>query len=582
MKKMLRIAVIGGVSLILLLCAAAVVALVVIDPNDYKPKIEAAALEATGKQLHLEGDLSLSVFPTISIQAGPATIEDDPSFGGSPFLKVEKVSASVALFPLFSGKVEIGTVEVSGARLKLAVNKDGKNNWSVPEKPAASAKPAKSSNPAESSGSSQGSSSGSPLAAIALDTLSITDAVIVYADIPAKTEMSVTVKKLELNTVKIGEKSTLSLEASVAGIFAAPTPITLSASFTLPATLAEGSTVTAEGKFAETPFSFNGFAALPKGAALKGEATMGALNLDTLLASPGKNAQPQSQAQAQANASSKQATKTAAANDTALAGTLRDLFLDVHLKVQSVTMQNIPLKNIQATIKADNGLVTAKPVSLDVFGPMTAEANLDARAASIKSRVSGTWKNVTVGPLVKAVTGKTPLTGTLDANWNVNATGLAWPAISKSLGGKVTVKMADGNIPAFQLIPKGLPGLPATTMDLTGVTCSSTWNITNGVAANNDMAVKASALTATGQGKISLPAERIDYTMDVNIPTIKELPDLKVLPLVISGPLTSPSYAIDQPAVLKQTVKSVLDPSTKVGKEVEKGLGKALKGILKK
>lgn len=566
MSRILRYVLIGGISLIVLLAVMAGVILTVIDPNDYKPQIEAAAFEATGKKLRLQGDLSLSLFPTISIEAGPAFIEDDASFGSDPFLKVEKFSAAVALMPLFKGKAEIANVEVSGARLKLAVNKNGENNWNMPDKTQSNAA-------TQQTGGSQ-TAGKSPLSSIALDSILVTNATIVYLDMPAKTDVTVTVKKLTLQNVKVGEKSTLTIDARLAGLFAKPADISLSASFTLHASLAEGTQITAEGKFADIPFSFQGYAALPKGVTLKGNASFGAVNLDTF-AAPAKKSTPDSGGK---TASGKTAgAKTVSASDEEnLAETLRDLFLDVHVKVQSVTANNIPLKNIEATVKADQGMITAKPVSLDIFGPVTAEASLDARGSAIKSRLSGEWKNVTVGPLVKALSGKTTLTGTLNVSWHVSATGLSWPSASRTLNGKASVNLLNGNIPAFQLIPKGIPGLAAMTLDLASVSSSSTWNIVNGVAANNDLTVKASALSGTGEGNVNIPTEWIEYKMNVNIPTIKELPDLKILPLVISGPLSSPSYGVDQPAVLRQTVKNVLDPSTKVGKEVEKGIGKAL------
>ena len=568
MNRIARIAVISAVSLVILIAVIVGVIFTVIDPNDYKPQIETAAFEATGKKLQLQGELSLSLFPRISIEAGPALMEDDASFGSEPFLRVEKVNASVALMPLFSGKAEIGNVEVSGVRLKLAVNKNGANNWSMPSKTQ------KDVAPDQQTGQQAAPAGKSPLSSIALDSLVVTNATIVYVDMPSKSDTAFTVKKFELKNVKIGQKSTLAVDARLAGIFAEPADISLSASFTLPATLAEGTQVTAEGKFAGAPFSFQGFAALPKGVTLKGNASFGAINLDKFTSTKAgtkKGAGSGGQAAASGAGS--------ASNEKALAETLRDLFLDVHIKAESVTVKNIPLKNIEATVKADQGVITAKPVSLDAFGPVTAEASLDARNSIIKTRTSGDWKNVAVGPLVKAVSGKSPLTGTLAVSWNVNMNGLSWPSASRTLNGKASMNMTNGNIPAFQLIPRGLPGLPATTLDLSNVASSSTWNITNGIASNNDLTVKAAALNGTGEGSVNIPAERVDYKMSVNIPTIKELPDLKVLPIVISGPLSSPSYGIDQPAVLRQTVKSVLDPSTKVGKEVEKGLGKAIKKL---
>lgn len=564
MNRIARIAVIAGASLALLLAVLAGVALVVINPNAYKPKIEAAALKATGKTLQLQGDLSLSLFPKIHIESGPAFMADDPSFGPDPFLRVDNISASIALGPLFRGRAEIGDVEISGARVKLAVNQKGANNWTMPdESPDQSGKsPEPASAPPKKSS----------LSSIALDALTVTDATVVYANIPAKTDMVFSITKLALENVRVGQKSTLNLDAAIKGILPNPAPLTLAASFTLPPTPAEGSPVAAKGAFAGIPFSFEGFAALSEGMALKGDASFGDINLDTLTAPPARK-------KATGGGGSPDGKTVAASANDNPAETLRSLFLDLHITARSVTAGNIPVRNIEATVKADRGLITAKPISCNVFGPINAEASLDARGPAIKSRMTGKWENADLGPLLKAAGGKKPVTGTLNTAWNVNATGLAWPSAVKTLGGKVDINLSNGFVPGFQLIPAGLPGLPATSLDLADVRCSSTWNITGGIAVNNDLTLKAAALTGAGAGAIDIPAERIDYTLEMTIPTIRELPGLKILPILISGPLSSPAYRIDQAAALKQTVKSVLDPSTPVGKEVQKGLGKALQKL---
>jgi len=45
-----------------------------VNPNDYKGRIAAAVKESTGRDLVLQGDIKLSVFPWIALELGPASL----------------------------------------------------------------------------------------------------------------------------------------------------------------------------------------------------------------------------------------------------------------------------------------------------------------------------------------------------------------------------------------------------------------------------------------------------------------------------------------------------------------------------
>ena len=66
---------------VLLVVAAAVVLPMVVAPNDYKPQIEQAAKEKLGRDLTIEQDLSLSVFPWLGIETGGVRVGNAPGGG---------------------------------------------------------------------------------------------------------------------------------------------------------------------------------------------------------------------------------------------------------------------------------------------------------------------------------------------------------------------------------------------------------------------------------------------------------------------------------------------------------------------
>jgi AsmA protein len=100
-----------------------------VNPNDYKPQIAAAVKRATGRELVLEGNLALSVFPWIALELGPASLGNPSGFPAQPFVSFKHASVRVKLLPLLAKRLEIGRVELDGLDLKLLTNEAGKGNW---------------------------------------------------------------------------------------------------------------------------------------------------------------------------------------------------------------------------------------------------------------------------------------------------------------------------------------------------------------------------------------------------------------------------------------------------------------------
>ncbi|MFT4592138.1 MAG: AsmA protein, partial [Gammaproteobacteria bacterium] len=64
----------------LLLVAAGVAITFYFDPNDYKADIEAVIESNTGREVTIEGDLSLSVFPCCAIELGRVELSNPDGF----------------------------------------------------------------------------------------------------------------------------------------------------------------------------------------------------------------------------------------------------------------------------------------------------------------------------------------------------------------------------------------------------------------------------------------------------------------------------------------------------------------------
>src|SRR5690606_42085938 len=90
MGRLLKlIGIVIGALVVLVIVIAVGVALF-FDPNDYKDQMTAAVANATGRELTLEGDLELSLFPSLSIAVGPARLGNAEGFGDQPFARSEE------------------------------------------------------------------------------------------------------------------------------------------------------------------------------------------------------------------------------------------------------------------------------------------------------------------------------------------------------------------------------------------------------------------------------------------------------------------------------------------------------------
>jgi len=81
--------VIGGVSVMLLF-----------DPNDHRENLEFFVKEVTGRELVIEGDIDVSLFPWLAIEIGRTRLGNAVDFGDKPFASFDKARLSIRLMPM--------------------------------------------------------------------------------------------------------------------------------------------------------------------------------------------------------------------------------------------------------------------------------------------------------------------------------------------------------------------------------------------------------------------------------------------------------------------------------------------------
>jgi AsmA protein len=163
------------------------------DPNDFRDEISGAVKKATGRDLIIEGDISLSVFPWIAVEIGRTELGNAQGFGDEPFLSFEEARLSVRLLPLLLRReVAVGTASLDSLTVNLQVNKAGVTNWDD----LADAGEAKPDEPSDDESAST--------SAIDIANISVSNASISYSDAQAGSSSSITGLSLATGQIAVG------------------------------------------------------------------------------------------------------------------------------------------------------------------------------------------------------------------------------------------------------------------------------------------------------------------------------------------------------------------------------------------
>ena len=122
--KVIRYAIYAVIALLLLAVAAVAIAVAVINPNDYKPQIEAAVEKQTNLDLMLEGDIGWSFIPL-----GLELNQVEANLDGERFVALEQLIAQIAFWSLIAMSPQVNTFLLNGLDARLEVNEQGEGNW---------------------------------------------------------------------------------------------------------------------------------------------------------------------------------------------------------------------------------------------------------------------------------------------------------------------------------------------------------------------------------------------------------------------------------------------------------------------
>lgn len=132
MKKLL----IAVAALVVVLVAGVVALPFFVPVSVYKSQIETQAKAATGRDLAIKGDMKLSLFPAVAIEAKDVSFANAPGASTPEMARLKSLKVAVKLMPLLKGALEVESFVLEEPVIVLEIDKQGRANWVFDTRPA--------------------------------------------------------------------------------------------------------------------------------------------------------------------------------------------------------------------------------------------------------------------------------------------------------------------------------------------------------------------------------------------------------------------------------------------------------------
>jgi AsmA protein len=619
MGKLLKI--VSG--LVLLIVGAAIVAPRVINPNDYREQIQTVVKEKTGRDLAINGDLSLSFFPWIGIGLNDVSLSNAVGFKTEPFAKIQEANVKVKLLPLLSQHVEVSTVVLKGMSLNLAKNQAGKTNWDDLVQP--STKPdATKDKPTEQS-------SNLAMSAMAIGGLQIVDANIAWDDAsqgeryslggldlttdalslgnPMGVELTLTVNSrkpkatvgLKLNGDLVINSAfnqfdfqDMTLMINAAGDAVPGAAMTIDIASHLIADLADEGSLTLDPltiKFDDSTLSGNAAVNHFSKPSIQFDLAVDAINLDRYRPKP-------------TDTEGGGQTTSVAPPPLAVAlipvQTLRDLNIEGVFKVQSLMVKGLSGEEVSVKLEAKNGVLKSEQGIKKFYnGRYVGKTVVDARQNTPKIIITEQVTNINIEPLLIDLLGESPIAGVAHITADLTTHGNTVPAFKSALNGTAEFSFNDGAVTGVdvgalmkqaQAILNGdniadafIKGVGKTPFSK----ASGTAQINDGLINNQDLIVITPLVNVAGVGSANLVNEQIDYQLTLqrsksNPSEEVDSKDIKntLIPVKINGTFAEPNVSLDVKAMVMNTQKAKIDAQKEaLKKKITENIDEKLKCV---
>jgi AsmA protein len=201
-------------ALFILLIAAVIVIVTVIDPNDFKQQIQDQVKKSINRDLIITGDIGWSLYPLLGFESGQVTVQNSPEFEEKTLLNVQSAAVSINVLPLLSGEFEVGEIMLDGVAFNYITNKDGSTNLDnlKADTTATTTDDTTAKNTVESK--EESTSKSLDLSKFVLSGINITNAQVKIIDLQTNETQEAAIKSFALEEFAFDKKSHFSLSST--------------------------------------------------------------------------------------------------------------------------------------------------------------------------------------------------------------------------------------------------------------------------------------------------------------------------------------------------------------------------------
>jgi AsmA protein len=285
---------------------------------------------------------------------------------------------------------------------------------------------------------------------------------------------------------------------------------------------------------------------------------------------------------------------------------LKGLDIDGVIRIGALQVSKLKLAKLNAKLNIANGRLDVAPLSVNLYeGTANGSLSLNANGnhLALKQNLAG----VSINPLMKDLADKDLLEGRGNVALDVTSHGDSVAGMKKALGGTASLSLKDGAIKGINLAQslrdlKGKLGAASgkredstqqakagDKTDFSELTASL--KIANGVAHNEDLAMKSPFLRLAGAGDIDIGGGQMNYLAKASVVAnatgqggagLEQLKGLTV-PVRVTGPFESLSYKIEFGSMASDMAKAkVEEKKQEVKAKAEEKVKDKLKGLFGK
>lgn len=620
---MLKALLIGFTALVALVVAMVAAVVLLVDVDDYRDSLAERASAELGREVSLQGPVSLRWFPWLAIEANDLRVGNPSDFPSAPPLaQVGRATLAVRVLPLLRGQLETGAITLAQADIHLLVDAQGRSNLDglfadEPARPEAEL-----------------DLSGLELGELRLDEVTVT-----YIDLATESQTRLQVDHFKLDGFAVDRPTRFQLRAqlhdadmallvinTMDGELTATAALDhfavrrLVTEFEVPnagqgslrgaGTLQRGSSQHPENGFslempvfdlimgldgmrlglrAQAPITavlgepiqaslpevqlslneqhFNASGQVELGQRLNAELNINGDHLDLVPILAALNSPPASRAHSEASP-----------NDSVDLTALRQFDLDLALTLASLRVNpQLELNAVDARAVLREGQLAVSPMQAQLFGGQISSAvQVDLRTDAPVVVLQPSLNNVDVAQILRLVTPLAPLTGNANLRLNLGFSGLTVTDMLSTLDGDGDYALRDGTLVGLDLnalLEQDLrqATLGQITRSIGGETAfrslTGQLNVAGGVLSLPDLELLANDYGMSGQGEIDLAGNALRYGLTVQLGErlTSQLPrtvrDLTdgAVPLQLAGPIQHPQVTINLTDLAERSLRREIE-----------------------